>query len=89
MGYQLGKKFWTFTLIADDLTITSDFGITDLSVELISGEGTIKGTMVCNEIEPTAIELKIGDPVLISTNSLALVNEIIISTDGVINLIGR
>jgi hypothetical protein len=89
MSNQLGKKFWTFTLVEDTITITNDFGITDLSIELVSGDGTIQGTLICNEIEPTEIELKIGDPVLISTNSLAIISEIVITTNGVINLIGR
>lgn len=89
MSNQLGKKFWTYSLVATSIDITTDFGLTDLSIELISGTGAIVGTLTCNGLPSQALYLTIGDPVLISTDSLTLIEGISITTSGTINLIGR
>jgi hypothetical protein len=89
MGNQLGKRFWTYSLVGTDIDITTDFGITDLSIELISGTGRIVGSMTCNGFPSQSIDLTIGDPVLISTDNLSLIDGLSITTSGTINLIGR
>jgi hypothetical protein len=89
MSGQLGKQFWTYTLSVDTLKITSDFGLTALSICLQSGTGSIQGTESVNGLASKQIDLVIGQPVLISTDSLTVINNLTIFTNGVVNLIGR
>lgn len=89
MSGQLGKDFWTYKLSNDTLVITNDFGLTTLSLVLLSGTGTIQGNLVANGISSEPLDLVIGQPVLIPTDNLSLINNWTISTTGVINLIGK
>jgi hypothetical protein len=86
---QLGKIFWTYKLVNDSLVVTTDYGLTALSLILVSGSGSVQGSLICNGIESTSIDLEIGVPILISTESLSLIDEWTITTSGTINIIGR
>ena len=89
MSNQLGKEFWTYQLNSDEIVITSDFGLTAISIVLVSGDGTVTGSLVCDGLASMNLFLTIGQPLLISTDALNFVNNIRIKTDGVINLVGR
>lgn len=89
MGGQLGKNFWTFKLSNDTILIDKTFGLTTLSLELVSGTGTIQGNLVCSGIASEELDLSIGQPVLITTDNLSLIDNWTISTTGVIQIIGR
>ncbi len=86
---QLGKQFWTYKLINNTLIVNTDFGLTTLSLVLVSGTGSVQGTLVCNGIASSSIELEVGIPILIATGSLSLIDDWTIITTGTINIIGR
>lgn len=89
MGSQLGKDFWTFKLSNNSILIDTTFGLTTLSLELISGTGTIQGNLVCAGYTSEELDLIIGQPVLIATDNLSLIDNWTITTTGVIQIIGR
>ena len=86
---QLGKQFWTYKLINNTLVVNTDFGLTTLSLILVSGTGSVQGALVCNGIASSSIELEVGIPILIATGSLSLIDDWTIITTGTINIIGR
>lgn len=86
---QLEKQFWTYELNNNTLLINSDFGLSALSLTLASGTATAKGTLVCNGIASTEIDLTIGQPILVSTDTSSVIGDLTIVTTGVVNLIGR
>ena len=86
---QLSKEFWTYELNASGLAITSDFGLTAVSLTLVSGTALIQGSLNCNGFASTKINLVIGQPILISTDALSFVDNLKIDTTGVLNIIGR
>lgn len=86
---QLSKEFWTKELNVNNITITSSFGLTAVSLTLVSGTAFIKGSLDCNGVASTKINLVIGQSILISTDALSFVDNLEISTTGVLNIIGR
>jgi hypothetical protein len=86
---QLEKQFWTYRLNNSTLTINSDFGLSSLSLALESGTGTIQGTLVSNGLASTPLTLVVGQPVLIPTDTSSVIGDLIITTTGIVNLIGR
>jgi len=89
MSSQLGKDFWTYKLSNDTLLVDTSFGLTTLSLVLLSGAGTVQGNLICNGIPSEALDLVVGMPVLINTDSLSLIDNWTIATTGVINIIGK
>lgn len=86
---QLEKQFWTYRLNNGTLSFSGDFGISALSMTLASGTGSIQGTLVANGIPSTQIDLVIGQPLLISTDTSSIIGDLTIITTGVVNFIGR
>jgi hypothetical protein len=89
MSGLLDKQFWTYKLSNDTLMFNGDFGLSALSFTLLSGTGSVKGTLVANGYASTSIILKIGQPLLISTDTSSLIGDLEITTTGDLNLIGR
>ena len=86
---QLSKEFWTKELNASGLVINSSFGLTAVSLTLVSGTAFITGSLNCNGVASTKINLVIGQSILISTDALSFVKYLKIETTGVLNIIGR
>ena len=86
---QLEKQFWTYRLTSGTLSFSGDFGMSALSMTLASGTGTIQGTLVANGIASTQIDLVIGQPLLIATDTSSIIGDLTIITTGIVNLIGR
>jgi hypothetical protein len=93
MSGQLTKTIWTYTLINSNLTIKSDLGISALSIVLVSGTGNVLGGQTLSDLSGTyasqPIDLVINQPLLISSDTLAVLSDIEISTTGTINLVSR
>ena len=85
----INQKFWTYQLNNSDLTITESFGLSAVSVCLVSGSGTINGNLpLANGYGSTALSLTIGQPVNFSTINSIPIDNLEISTTGIIQLIG-
>jgi hypothetical protein len=53
----LTQQYWTFELVNDSITITSDFAFSVISVVLTTGTGTILGSLSPNGISSTPLTL--------------------------------
>jgi hypothetical protein len=82
---------WTYNLVNDILIINENFGLTNLSILLTSGTGSVTGSIAANNLPSQPLALTIGQPLNISSgaSSLILLGDLIISTTGTIILIGR
>jgi hypothetical protein len=93
MSGQLVKQFWTFVLDNDSITITSDLGLSALSIVLVSGTGTVQGGLTIQDnsgvYASVPLDLVINQPILLPADGLAIISNIEIVTNGVINLVGK
>jgi hypothetical protein len=85
------QSIWTYSLVNDVITITSDFNFTRISFLLISGTGTYKGGLTSNAIPSAPCTLQVGQSVEIDLSTSAILNTIILdtTTGGEIQIIGR
>lgn len=83
------QKLWTYELNNSNLLIDETFGITALSIVLVSGTGVLLGNgSLNNGLTATPINLAVGQPITIPSPSGAVFQQLSISTTGVINIIG-
>lgn len=84
-------KTWTYNLINDSLTIDSSFGLTRLSILLISGTGSYTGSLQVKNYPSQPIALQVGTPVNLSAEPSAPIalGDITLSTTGTILIIGK
>lgn len=84
-------KTWSYNLINGSLTIDSSFGLTRLSILLISGTGSYTGSLQVASYPSQAIPLQVGIPVNLSAEPSAplLLGELTLTTTGTILLIGK
>lgn len=83
------QKLWTYELNASNLIIDETFGLTALSIVLVSGTGTLLGNgSLNNGLTSTPINLSIGQAISIPSPSGAVFEQLTISTTGIINIIG-
>tara|TARA_R110000868_G_scaffold181220_2_gene422053 strand:- start:1002 stop:1268 length:267 start_codon:yes stop_codon:yes gene_type:complete len=87
----IASRFWTYNLVNDTINIDGSFGLTTLSILLTSGTGSVEGTLAANGIASQSLALTIGQPVNISSgnNGTILIGELVITTTGTIEIIGR
>ena len=84
----ISQKIWTYELNNNSLLIDPSFSLTKLSIVLMSGFGTITGSEICNGIASSTINLVVGMPILVSGDGTTPLSDYLISTTGVIALIG-
>jgi hypothetical protein len=72
-------KTWTYNLVNNTLIIDETFGLTNLSILLTSGTGSVTGS------------LTIGQPLNISSGSSSqiILGTLTVTTGGTIEIIGR
>jgi hypothetical protein len=83
------KQIWTNYLINGSLTITKDFYFLEVSIVLVSGTGTYSGSASANGIPSQPINLTIGQPVTVSSGSSCVLDGLILTTTGTIQILGR
>lgn len=85
------SKTWTYQLINDSITINGDFGLTILSVLLMSGDGTLSGSLTVSEIPSQPLPLVLGQPLKVSDGKQGqtLIDGITISTTGIVYIMGK
>lgn len=82
-------SFFTYIINGESLTITDDFNLKNISIELISGTGSFTGEANANGVASIAIPLYVNKPVTLTTNSINTISGLTIDgTSGVINLVG-
>lgn len=82
-------SFFTYVINGQSLTITDDFNLKNISIELISGTGGFTGQTNANGIASTTIPLYVNKPVTLTTNSINTISGLTIDgTSGVINIVG-
>lgn len=82
-------NIWTYELNNSTLIIDSNWGLNYLSINLVSGTGTIQGNFSVGGLL-TPLNLTIGQPFNIqSGNGANPIGDITITTTGVINIAGQ
>jgi hypothetical protein len=83
------QNLWTYELNNSTLAIDETFGLTALSIVLVSGTGTLLGNGGLNNgLVSTPIILAVGQPITIASPSGAVFQQLSIATTGVMNIIG-
>lgn len=88
MDLTIQDKVWTKVLTNDTLTIIKDFGLKDVQVTLMSGSGTIAGTLKVGEFPSEPLPLVIGVTINLQTDFGVSPLIIDSSPTGVIHIIG-
>lgn len=83
-----GQKTFTSYFENEEVTITSDWGITSMSIVLVSGAGTFKGNAILpNGIESKEIDLIVGFPITTPSTG-GFVDGVTITTTGKVLVLG-
>lgn len=83
------QKLWTRQISNTTLLIDENYGLTAVSIILNSGTGTIVGgTVLSNGVASTPINLIIGQPITLLSDSNNPLAGITITTTGVVAIIG-
>lgn len=87
--FGITQELWTYELNNGTLVIDESFGLTKLSLVLNSGSGTITGGLqLANGVASLPVTMVIGQPLNIPSNSGTPLNNITISTTGVVSIFG-
>lgn len=84
-------KTWTYNLINGSLTIDASYGLTRLSILLISGTGSYTGSLQVGNLPSQPIALQLNTPVNLSAEPSApiVLGDLTLTTTGTILLIGK
>ena len=84
-------KTWTYNLVNDTIVINETFGLTNLSILLTSGTGSVTGSLASGGLPSQPLALTIGQPLNISSGSSSqiILGTLTITTSGTIEIIGR
>jgi hypothetical protein len=85
----IGQTIWTYELNNNSILIDRTYGLTIISFTLISGVGFYKGASLANSIASTPVNLVVGQAVTICSDSNNPLDQFLISTTGVIAIIGK
>lgn len=90
MAY-ISSKVWTQSLVAGTLTIDSSYGLSEVSILLTVGTGTIRGGLqTINGLNSQPLPLTVNQAVNISTGlSSAFIDFLEITTTGTVLIIAR
>ena len=84
------KPIWTTTLVNGTLVIDASYGLTEISLVLISGTGSVLGNAtLINGLPSVSFPLAVGIGVGIGTGQNALLDSVTINTTGTVAIIGR
>jgi hypothetical protein len=87
--FGITQNLWTYQLSNDTLIIDDSYGLTAVSIVLNSGTGTFTGgANLINGVGSLPIDLVIGQPVSIPSNIGVSLNNLQITTTGVVAIIG-
>jgi hypothetical protein len=76
----------TFNLAGASLTILETMGVRNISVLLVSGSATVKGTLSLGSLQSTPLALEVGTPLNVSFD-FAIDGYIIDAAAGVVKII--
>jgi hypothetical protein len=83
------QNIFTYQLSAGTLIIDTTYGLTAISMVLTSGTGSFTGLLVLNNgVMSTPIDLVLNQPISIPSSSGAPLNNLTITTTGVVSIIG-
>ena len=83
------QNLWTYELSNATIVIDNSYGLTAISLVLLSGTGTmLGGASLNNGAISTQISLVVGQPLTIPSQSGANLNNLTITTTGIVNIIG-
>jgi hypothetical protein len=84
-------KTWTYNLVNDTIFIDENYGLTNLSILLTSGTGSVTGSLAANGLPSQPLALTIGQPLNISSgaSSQIILGALTVITTGTIEIIGR
>jgi len=84
-------KIWTSSIVASTLIIDETFGFQEVSLVMVAGNGTVRGSLSTpNGIPSSPIPLTINQALTINTGSSSgLISYLEITTTGTVLLIAR
>jgi len=83
------QNLWTKQITNETLVIDENYGLSAVSIVLNSGTGTfLGGGNLNNAVSSTAIDLVVGQPITLGSNSGAPLDNLTIITTGVVAIIG-
>ncbi len=83
------QNIFTYQLSAGTLVIDSTYGLTAVSMVLISGTGSFTGLATLNNgVASTPIDLVLNQPISLPSPSGAPLNNLTITTTGVVSILG-
>lgn len=84
-------KTWTYNLVNSTLLFDEGYGLTNLSILLTSGTGSVTGSLASGGITSQPLALTVGQPLNISSGSSSqiILGALTITTTGTIEIIGR
>jgi len=87
----ISAKIWTHSLVAGTLVIDSSYGLSEVSIVMTAGIGTILGNLqTVNGTPSTPIPLTINQAVNVNTGlSSAFIDYLEITTTGTVLIIGK
>ena len=85
------QSIWTYSLVNDVITITSNFNFTRISFILVSGTGTYQGGLTANGLPSQPCTLQVGQSVEIDLSTSSILDTIILDSTagGEIQIIAR
>lgn len=84
------QNFWTYDLTNSVLVIDSSFALTSISLILITGTGTLVGTVNSGGLASTPVNLIIGMPVTVYSDSNNVISGLTIDASlGQVSIIGK
>lgn len=84
------QRIWTYELSGGSLTIDETYGLCAISILLKSGTGTVSGNLTLeNGVTSAPINLEAGNPLTLGGLNGVSLDGIVITTSGVISIIGR
>lgn len=85
----MGQNFWTYVLNNDSIVIDETIALKSISMVLVSGNGFFAGSINAAGTYPSDnVQLIVNMPVTISTSNTNAIDGLIISTTGVVNIVG-
>lgn len=84
------QSFWTYQLTSGNtIVIDESFSLTQVSVLLTSGNGTVSGTNIAGGLPSQNLALSIGNPITFGGSGTLLITGLTIASSGNIYIIGR
>ncbi len=89
-AFDMSENIFSYVLTNGSITIVKEWGVRAICVKLISGAGSVLGSMKLGALSSAAVPLVVNDPVTISVDESNYIDGLTIeAAAGVINIFAR